>query len=129
MSRQLEIGLFDRLTGQTNAGTRVHPYLLQNPTYPVIRYMRVSTERMQSLTENVGVAEASIQVDSIAETYDAAKTLADQVRTRLHGYTGTWSTLICRFCHLETEADLEYRDGDKKLFTVSQRYRIHTNMD
>lgn len=76
-----------------------------------------------------------MQVDCMAETYAAAKNLADSVRNALHLYRGQWGDttspethLICRHIHLQTENDLNEIDGDKHTFWVSQRYQIWTNM-
>lgn len=70
-----------------------------------------------------------MMVDCVAESYSEVKTLADEVRTIMHGYTGAWSTLICRNCHLDTETDTNEQDGDRVTHWVTQIYRIWTNMD
>ena len=132
MSSELEIGLFSILTGtspQTAAGDRVYPVTVQDPTFPYIRYQRITTQRNQALTGNVGVTDATLQIDSVAESYSEAKTLADSVRVLLHGYSGAWGTLACRLATLDDENDNEYRDGDRAIYSVIQRFRIHTNMD
>lgn len=133
MSRQLEIGLYNRLAGvsplPTSADDRVYPRLPQNVTFPAIRYQRISTLRRHALDSEVGVAEALVQVDCMAESYLEAKTLADEVRTQLHGYAGAWSTLTAHLVSLETETDLDEIDGDNIRHWVSQRYLIYTNMD
>ena len=132
MSRELEKGLYDRLAGQsplpTSAGTRVHPYFPQGVVFPAIRYRRLSANRQHSLDGEVGVNDALVQIDCMASSYDEAKILADEVRVALHGYVGIWGALVCRLCSLESETDLDYRDGDEHDFWVSQRYRIYTNM-
>jgi hypothetical protein len=132
MSIELETGLYGLLTGnspQTSAVGRVYPRLPQGVTFPAVRYQRISSNRNHSLDDNVGVTDVSMQIDCMAATYTATKTLADEVRTILHGYQGAWGTLICRMATLETENDLEYVEGDDVTHWVSQRYRIYTNMD
>ena len=132
MSANLEKGLYSLITGnspQTTAAGRVYPYLPQVVTFPAIRYTRITTTRHQSIDAEVGVTNAVVQVDCMASTYDAAKTLADEVRTILHGYTGAWGSLTCRNCVLEMESDLNEIDGDERTFWVLQRYRIYTDMD
>ncbi len=113
----------------TLAGVRVYPRTPQNPTLPLIRYTRLTTTRNLALDGNVGVTEASIQVDCMARSYSDAKTLADSVRTILHGYTGAWSTLTARLVKLETENDFAEQDGDRVTHRVVQRYRVWTDMD
>ena len=132
MSSQIEQGLYSLITGnspQTAAAGRVYPRLPQGVTYPAIRYQRISTTRFQSLDANVGVANAVVQVDCMGESYSDGKALADEVRSILHGYSGAWGTLTCHLCVLESENDLDYIDGDDVLHWVTQRYRIHTDME
>ena len=130
MSAGLEKGLYAKLIGTTIlAGVRVYPRTPQSPTFPLIRYTRVSTSRQQSLDANVGVTEANIQIDCMAESYSDAKTLADSVRTILHGYSGAWSTLTARNVKLDTENDFSEQDGDRIIHRVVQRYSVWTDMD
>jgi len=133
MSANLEKGLFSVLTGnspQTSAAARVYPSMPQGGTFPAIRYQRIATTRMRGIAAGrVGVTVADVQIDCLAESYSECKTLADEVRAILDEYVGTWGSLTCRLCALETENDLEYIDGDNKRHWVAQRYRIHTDMD
>ena len=132
MSAELEKGLFSVLSGnspQTSAASRIYPRLPQNVTYPAIRYQRISTERNLAITGPVGVNSATVQVDCRAESYSECKSLADEVRSILHGYRGVWGTLTARLVDLESENDLEYQDGDEVLHWVVQRYRIYTDMN
>lgn len=126
MSSELEKGLVSRLSGV--AGGRIYPRTPQNPTYPFVRYQRITTTRQQSLTGAVGVTEATLQVDCMADTYAEAKTTADAARTALHGYTGTWGTLKAHLVHLQAENDFSEQEGDKVTHWVSQRYQVWTDM-
>jgi hypothetical protein len=98
-------------------------------TFPAIRYSRITTSRTLSLNSTVGVTNATIQVDSFASSYSDAKTLADEVRTALHGFSGTLGTLKARLIKLETENDFSERDGDRVTHMVAQRYALYTDMD
>lgn len=132
MSANLEKGLYTMLAGsspQTTAASRVYPRLPQAVTFPAIRYQRILTTRNHSLDANVGVTEATVQVDCMAGSYSEAKTLADEVRAILHGYRGAWGALVARHVTLETENDFYEQDGDEITHWVTQRYRIWTNMD
>ena len=133
MSANLEKGLYSILTGnspQTSAAARVYPRLPQGVTFPAIRYQRIATTRQRAIDAGrVGVTVADLQIDCLAESYSECKTLADEVRVILDEYVGSWGTLTCRLCVLETENDLEYIDGDEVRHWVVQRYRISTNMD
>lgn len=132
MSKVLEQGLYSKLIGNspmTLAGVRVYPRTPQSPTFPLVRYTRLTTSRSLALDGNVGVTDATIQIDCMAESYSDAKTLADSVRVILHGYTGAWNTLTARLVKLETENDFSEQDGDRVIHWVSQRYRVWTDMD
>lgn len=130
MSAVLEKGLYAKLVaGATSASGRIYPVIPQSPTYPLIRYQRINTVRQRALDGNTGVTEATVQVDCMAESYSDAKTLADEVRVLLHGYTGALSTLTARLVTLDTENDFSERDGDRATYWVTQRYRVWTDMD
>jgi hypothetical protein len=126
MSSELEKGLKTVLTGTATCW----PRLPQRPTFPLVRYQRISTDRQNSIDgSNVGVTETGLQIDCISDSYDEAKTLADSVRGILHGYIGAWGTLTARFVHLQTENDFYEEDGDRVTHWVSQRYQVWTNME
>jgi len=126
MSIELEKGLVSVLSGTATC----YPRIPQKPTYPLVRYQRGTTDRVNNIGGgNSGPTEATLQVDCIASTYDAAKTLADSVRGVLHGYIGTWGTLTAHFVTLQVENDFYEEDGDRVTHWVSQRYQIWTNMD
>ena len=129
MSSNLEKGLYTLLSGQTTAGTRVYPRLPERVKFPAIRYLRVYTIRNHSLDGDTGVTEAMLQVDCMALTYSEAKTLADEVRVILHGYTGTWGALVARHTTLDGESDFSEQDGDRVTHWVTHRYRVWTDMD
>ena len=130
MSSELEKGLYAKLVAaSTTASSRIYPSLPQGVTFPAIRYSRITTSRSLSLTSTVGVTNATIQVDSFATSYSEAKTLADEVRTALHGFSGTLGTLKARLIKLDTENDFSERDGDRVTYMVAQRYSFYTDMD
>ena len=129
MSSALEKGLYSKLSGQTTAKDRIYPRLPEQVIYPAIRYQRISTVRVHAIDGAVGVTDALIQIDCVAKTYSQAKTLADEVRVILHGYTGTWGTLIARHVTLDMETDDYDQDGDRVTHWIMQQYRIWTNMD
>lgn len=72
-------------------GTRVYAgYAPQNPTFPFIVYRRVSAFGRNLVHSGVsGVAKGRFQIDAYATTPLAAKTLAQQIRIAVHGYSGT----------------------------------------
>jgi len=134
MTVSVEEGLYNAV--KSLASNRVYPRLPQPATFPLIRYQRIYTSRRESVDgQNVGITEVGMQVDCMAETYAAAKALADSVRGVLHLYRGQWGAstspethLIARNVVLETENDMSEIDGDDRTYWVIQRYKIWTNM-
>lgn len=132
MSKLLEQGLFSLLSGnspQTTAASRIYPRLPQGVTFPAIVYTRTGSSRMQSIDGNVGITDTTLMISMGAEDYSTVKTLADEVRTILHGYSGAWSTLKCHNCVLEDEFEELEQEGDRVTHWVAHIYRIWTNMD
>lgn len=126
MSAVIAEGLVSVLAGTAT----VTPRLRQNTAFPVVRYQQIYSNRQKAVDgEKVGVTEIGIQLDCIAETYEAAKSLADAVRAVLDGYNGAWSTLTAHLVSHETENDAYEQDGDRVTHWVTQRYRIWTNID
>lgn len=65
---------------------RVYPGTVpQNAELPLIFYVKVSGERDQSLTGPTGLAHPRFQIEAWAETYAAAKGLANVIRTAIDG--------------------------------------------
>lgn len=132
MSEELEKGLYSMIAGaspQSSAGSRVYPRIPQSPTYPLIRYQRITTARKHAIDGPVGVTDAIVQVDCIATSYSESKALADTIRTLLHFYRGSWGTLTARLVSLESDNDFNDQDGDRVRHWVTQRFRIWTDMD
>lgn len=130
MSAVFEQGLYAKLAASsTLAAKRIYPRLPEGVTFPAILYTRIGTSRQQAIDGNVGVTEAMVAIECVAANYSDSKTLADEVRTALHGYRGAWSTLICRHITLENETESTEQDGDRVTHWVTQIYRIWTNMD
>jgi hypothetical protein len=94
--------------------TRVYPDVLpQTPTFPAIRYTRISTARSQFrvLSRAGGKAtraQPRFQVDAYALTRAQANAVADAVREVLDGYSGTAASFTIDQAAVEDEgADLE----------------------
>lgn len=72
--------------GVKNVTTRAYfNYIPQNPTYPLIVLQRVTGSRVHHLGGPSGAVRFRAQVESWAETYDAAKSLANLIRVALDG--------------------------------------------
>ena len=69
---------------------RIYPWMRQQgSTFPAIVYELDGTEPVEGLSGYLGMTRVMLTINSIAETYSGAKTLASNVRGALNGYTGT----------------------------------------
>ena len=124
----LNEAIFARLqavTGVTDlVGTRVFPLLLpQDPTYPAVIYQQITGSRESAMGSDVGLVEATVQIDSYATTYAGARVLAEAVRVALQRFRGTVaSVVISDVFVLEGPLDL-YEDAVKK-YRVQQDFLV-----
>ena len=86
----VEENLYTLFTGSTAiaavVGTRVYPVMApQNATYPCLVYTRVSTPRFHTHDGASGMAQPRFQINLWADSFSAARTLADTVRTAVDG--------------------------------------------
>jgi hypothetical protein len=66
---------------------RVYPIVLpQKPILPAIVYRRVSSERIEGVYSDPGMARVRIQITSWADKYTDVKNLAEQVRLALERF-------------------------------------------
>lgn len=104
--------------------TRLTPLILpQNPTYPAASYQRITGARLSSFDGPAGRAMPLMQLDAYAETYGAAKGLAEALRRALDGYKGAMGAVQVDAVSLETEQDAPYEDAPE-IYRVIQEYRI-----
>ena len=87
---------------QPLVGNRVYPVLLpQHPTYPAITYRRDDDARYSTIDGNQSqTIDASMVLDAWAETYAAAKGLADTIKAALQNLTGNMSGLTVNRVHM-----------------------------
>ena len=94
----LESAFYTLITGDgpTAAliGTRCYPETLpQNPTLPAVRYNLVTAGPIGTHDAAGGLVRATVQVDAVAATYAAARTLADTIKAKLNGYRAGSGTI------------------------------------
>lgn len=88
-------------------GTRIFPNVVpQDQSLPAISYQRIATSRVWSLEGPSGLAQPTFQVNCLAATYDALRTLSAAVRAALDGYSGTASSVAVSVIRLIDEGDL-----------------------
>jgi hypothetical protein len=119
-------------SGVTNlVGARIRPVALrQTDTLPAIVYQRVGTDSVNHATGECNVAFARIQVDCLASTYAAAKTLATAVKAALSGWSDLTGDPDIDLCHWLGDQDMpgDFEPGQDVLtHGVMQDYRIQYN--
>lgn len=83
----------------------------QDASYPAWSYQVIDDD--QSLTHSgaTGFSQARVQIDIMAQEtaslsgYGAAKGLADAVRTKLDGFSGTMGGVTVGYCHVTMSDD------------------------
>lgn len=109
-------------------GTRV--YLQQRligTTLPAITFEVQSTAAVRMLSGASGLFSAEVVVTSVAETYLAARALADTVRDEFEG-SYTAPSAVLESIRFDTESPLEavFGDGDENEPTrIEQTYQVH----
>jgi hypothetical protein len=108
-------------------GTRVYPLILpQGPTLPAATYFKVSGEDQISNSGSQDYGWARYQIDAWATTFTAAQTLADLIRSRLHGFNGavtsgsdSWS-----FQGIFAMTVRDFYESDPKQYRVSRDFMV-----
>jgi len=79
-------------------------YIPQSPTYPLIVIQRVTGSRVHHLSGPSGAVRPRFQIEAWAETYAAAKALANLIRVALDGKEYTQDGVIFS-CLSQAEID------------------------
>lgn len=116
-----------RLTGYSGVsalvGTRIYPLELpQKPTYPAIRYQRISNTDTNG---NTALRETRWQIDCWGQTYAAATALAAQVKAAFEGFTDTNQTPGIKQSYVVNEGD-DYDDQAKVFRTIVEVILVTT---
>lgn len=78
----------------------------QNITSSCLVITLVSAQRSHSYTQSSGLVIGSLEITCFGETYQAAKTLANEVRKATDGYSGTIDGVEIGYLMLENERAL-----------------------
>jgi hypothetical protein len=120
----LETYLKAQPTVSAIVGTRVYPIRkpkVKSKLNPYIVYRREDTDRVFSLTGFSGLTEATIQIGCWADTYGAAKRLADAVRLVVDGYAGlmgAYTVQMAKIDHENDTSDLHPENKEREMFGV-----------
>jgi len=99
--------------------SRLYPIKLpQKPTYPLIKYQRVTNEHINSLTGSSGLNKSRYQFDIYSETHSAAGDIADQLALAMA--SGSYQSILL------STADLDFDDNAEK-YRITIDYSVwHT---
>lgn len=107
----IEEGIYSYISGVAAitaiVSTRIYPVLVpQNPTYPLVRYQKISGVRLHTLDQAVGMVRSIYQFDAWAETYLAAKQLSRELRLALDSYRGIMGSDTIHGAFVRNELDV-----------------------
>lgn len=130
-----EAFLYQRLTSQTSVsslvGTRVYPhYAAQGQVLPLIVYQRLSVERPQSLSGNVGNPLITLQLTTYGTSYTSVRQISRAVRLAVDGWTGTTASVTIQRTTLTAESDgIDVPEDDQMLpyYNVQQTFEFRVN--
>jgi len=108
-------------------GVRIYPQELpQESALAALVYERTSLDHIRSNEGATGLATALYDVTSWAESFVAARLLADAARLALDGYSGTVGTVKIGFIMLENELDIleEPLFDERRRCGVRQQYTV-----
>jgi hypothetical protein len=98
---------------------RVYPLKRpQGSAYPVIISTRISGQPLYADDGEVGLQNARMQIDSIAENYTDAKDLAQLVRALLTAFSGVHAGIDFSYIMLDEERDLQEGGSDAAEYPV-----------
>jgi len=109
------------------AGNRIYPVILpQNATQPCITYQRDGSERSSTFNSGqIDFVGATFQIDAWGESYSAARTLGDAIRSALMNYSGTVASVAIN--NIRMIADLDQYEDEPKLYRHSMSFIVwHT---
>jgi hypothetical protein len=112
-----EIGLFTFLSNaQTSAGDRVYPRKLkQGAQLPALVYFKVSGGINYVSNGQSGLETPRYQINCWAETYIAARALADEVKTLLSGYQGAMGNETVTAAFIEDDQDDDDPETEREM--------------
>jgi len=103
-----------------SVGTRVYPKVLPSQvTLPAVVYRRISTTKDRVLSGSNGYKKDRFQFTSWANSYEEARSLADEIISLLEDFSGTIGGITIQVITVAGEVD--------NLAAEPQRYGIATD--
>lgn len=107
----------------TIVGTRIFPVVLpQGETRASIVYTRISGQGDHHMRGPSGLSQTRFQIDAWAQKADDAAFLANLVKLRVDGFSGTFDGGAIQGAFFDTERD-DY-DSEVKMHRVSRDYLV-----
>ncbi|HEY2250909.1 MAG TPA: hypothetical protein VGH74_07595 [Planctomycetaceae bacterium] len=130
--------LIGGLSAVTAIGPAIRPYKIEQTDDPAVGIVLIEVEEeteIEDLDGLVGLVQSKVHVTAIAETFDAAWTLSESIRTNgatpstgLHDHTGTTLGIVIQRCSSTGRPKrgyVAYEDGSDAGFCyVVQTYSI-----
>ena len=108
--------------------TRLYPVIAPaNVVTPFVVYRRASIKREATFTGPLGNPTVSIEFQLMDETYESVRTLADNLRQSLDGWTGVVGEVLIRQTFLDQEFDhfAQLQGAEMPaVYCVSQSYDV-----
>ena len=108
--------------------TRLYPVIAPaNVVTPFVVYRRASIKREATFTGPLGNPTVSVEYQLMDETYESVRTLADNLRQSLDGWTGVVGDVLIRQTFLDQEFDhfAQLQGAEMPaVYCVSQSYEV-----
>jgi hypothetical protein len=105
-------------------GSRIYPLVLpQAPMLPALAYTRISQGEQFTSNGPSGLRRVRIQLDCYAETYDAARALADAVRNALNGWRDL--SLGVQVAKLAPDSEQDLHEDEVGSYRVTMDFLVH----
>lgn len=123
----IENGIQNRLSGFAGlialVGTRIYAsHLPQTPTFPCVAYRKVGGMPRQLLSASTTMYDTDIEIGCFAKSYDSANSVAEQVVSALHRYSGTNDSVVIVDCVLNNISN-DY-ESELEIFEVTLSFKI-----
>lgn len=108
-------------------GQRVFFHVPQDTTYPLVRMQQIGGDHHHHTEGAAGLAQALMQIDCIGRLVADAKSVAEQVRLALQGWSGTQGSTTFQSVLLLDQRDLNEPDnqgGETGHYAVSMDFMV-----
>jgi hypothetical protein len=124
----IEDNVYSYLAGQSTitdiVSTRIYPVILpQNATFPAVSFRAEEHDLNESFSGQNGLTESFYMLDAWGSTYEAARDLADAIRTTLKNHSGSFGGAIVQRVTL-TSGPIPVYEDEVEAFRLTQIFSI-----